>query len=92
MLVFADLGDINIESCIIYALHKSKITPPSLFYHLVLAQDLVESAKSSSVQRFSFLSNKVGILPAISLEDFNTIEPHAVVVDTRPLDQYVDCI
>ena len=88
MLVFADLGNINLDVCIIYAIQKSKITPPSLFYHLRLSmEEEAESAKSNTVQRFSFLSNKVGILPAISLEDFTVVQKHSLVLDTRPIDQ-----
>lgn len=83
MLVFSELSDINVETCIIDSIRLAKITPPSIFDYLSDAISLSTLPHQVDDTRFSFLSTQTSILASLSAQDFHRIKSHALVIDTR---------
>ena len=88
MVLFSELGDVNVETCILDSIKWSKITPPSLFDRLRIASSKFSGTPISETTRFSFLSNKTSMLATISGVDLNHILSNSVVLDTRPIDLF----
>jgi hypothetical protein len=88
MMIFSDLSDIQVETCIIYALVTSNFTPQSVFDSLRGDPLLYGVTSPSKSKRFIFLPNNVMFIPSISLADFLVIKSQSTILDTRSLDYF----
>jgi TBC domain-containing protein kinase-like protein len=87
MIVFSELSQVSLETCIIDSLRAVKVTPPSILDRLKnFVNEPYDTTKENA--RFSFLAGKTSIVPHISHADFFIIKPMSVIIDTRPIDLY----
>ncbi|KAJ3256991.1 hypothetical protein HK103_004974 [Boothiomyces macroporosus] len=88
MLLFSELSEVNVETCIVDSIRFSKVTPPSILENLKMIMETSMANNSPTKSRFSFLSNKSSIIPTISLQDFEIIRENSIIVDSRPIEKF----
>jgi TBC domain-containing protein kinase-like protein len=85
MLVFSELSEVSLETCIIDSIRNFQITPPSIIDEL--RHFIAEPQELDLNQaRFSFHSSRSSIVALVSMYDFLAIQKYAVIVDTRSLE------
>ncbi|KAI8996697.1 hypothetical protein BC832DRAFT_595439 [Gaertneriomyces semiglobifer] len=81
MLLFSDLGAIDIERCVVHAHSLYRVTPPSVVEHLY---DIFDT----HVVRLPIELRQKELLPSISMEDYRVMEPFSTTFDTRKPSAY----
>ncbi|KAI8899812.1 rab-GTPase-TBC domain-containing protein [Globomyces pollinis-pini] len=84
MLLFSDLAEVNVETCLMYAIRISKITPPSIINRMKDSIDsILKNQENESNNRFSFMSAKTSIITTLSVSDYMVIKTACLIIDTR---------
>ncbi|KAJ3104208.1 hypothetical protein HDU97_009463 [Phlyctochytrium planicorne] len=88
MVLFSELPQIDVERCIVDAVHAYKACPPSLLDPLVMLMALENLPEGLIATESTREARKEELVGRISLEDFKRLKMDAAVLDTRDAEAF----
>lgn len=90
MLLFSELPEINIDTCITQSVYMSRLTPTSFVASLLPESQRTfgTSIGQETVEILPISVRKNELFPRLSLSDFLIIRPYSLIVDIRPYQDF----